>query len=472
MSLNLSNKIKQIKSAFKGSMIAELEYDTEDKCIEKLDDAYKLYRNVDKRLKPNQRIEVLECFLRKFQRDKELFIENAIFEGGKPRKDTEVEYQRACEGVKVAIRTLQKFDGDIIPMGLNEKSSAHLAFTQKEPFGVVFSISAFNHPINLAIHQIIPALAVSAPVIFKPASKTPLSGKKIVELLRTSLEECGFDKNYVQFVFCERDLTEKLVTDKRVSFMSFIGSEKVGWQLRSKLSKGAKCTLEHGGVAPLIFESDAFDENIDSKIDSIIKAAFYHSGQVCVSLQKLYVQEDIIAKVLEKLISKTKTLKVGDPMDKDTDLGPLIDESEHKRVLELINSVKDYIAYGGEDLMNNCIEPTLILNPPEHETVSTLEAFAPILCIYPYKDIDEAVERANALPYAFQASIFTTNIDKALKYSRRLKSVTSLVNEVPSFRVDWMPFGGKEDSGLGLGGIESSMKEMSYDKQIIIKSDF
>jgi len=439
---------------------------TEEYVLAALDKAYQQYENKKNWLKPYERIAILESFLKRFHDNKNEIIDTAIQEGGKPKKHTQIEFERAMEGIEIAIRTLQNFKGEVINMELNTASVNQTAFTIKEPRGVVLALSAFNHPINLTIHQVIPALAVGAPVLFKPASKTPLTGKKIINLLH----ESGLSKDMAQYISCNNEVTSKLIQNEKIAFMSFIGSEAVGWKLRSLLAPGASCSLEHGGVAPLIFEPDA---DIDASIDAIIESAFYHAGQVCVSLQRLFVHESILDDFIKILIPKVEALKVGDPFAEDTEVGPLISQEACNRINSWVTearSAKTEILTGGTKIDANYFSPTVLLNPGENLQISCQEAFGPVLCLYSYKTLDEAIDRANQLPYAFQSSIYTKDINKAFYTCKNLNALTVLVNQVTSFRADWMPFAGYKRSGLGIGGIPYSMEEMSINKQIIIKT--
>ena len=391
----------------------------------------------------------------------------AASEGGKPYADSKVEVLRAINGVKLAIEHISQIKGEQIPMGNTEASANRLAFTTREPIGVVSSVSAFNHPLNLIIHQTVPAIAVGAPVVIKPALATPLSCLAFVDILR----EAGLPEAWCQCLICERDSAEKLVVDERVNYFSFIGSAKVGWYLRSKLSPGTRCALEHGGAAPVIVEADA---DIDNMVPLLLKGGFYHAGQVCVSVQRVFIHESICETVAGKLAECAKELIVGDPLDPKTEVGPLILEREVDRVEEWVNEAKAQgatVLCGGKKISDTCYEPTVLLNPPDNVKVSTQEIFGPVVCVYSFKDRGESIKKANSLPYAFQASVFTSNLDTALDTVNKLNATAVMVNDHTAFRVDWMPFGGRDASGIGMGGIPYSMHEMTREKMIVIKSN-
>jgi acyl-CoA reductase-like NAD-dependent aldehyde dehydrogenase len=379
--------------------------------------------------------------------------------------DTKVEVARAIGGIQIAIETISHLLGREIPMRQNAASMNRMAYTYREAGGLVSAISAFNHPINLIIHQVIPAIAVGCPVVVKPASRTPFSCLSLVELLHQS----GLPKEWCQAVVCSNEDAELLVTDRRLSFLTFIGSAKVGWALRSKLAPGANCALEHGGVAPVIVEADA---NIEEAVPLLVKAGFYHAGQVCVSIQRVYAHESVAMKLAEQMAEKAAKLVVGDPADPKTEVGPLISHGECQRVADWVEeAVKGgaKLLCGGKKISECCYAPTVLWNPPEDATVSREEVFGPVVCVYSYKNREEAVKRANGLPFCFQAAVFTKNIDQAFYYVRNLQATAVMVNDHTAFRVDWMPFGGRMDSGLGMGGIPRTMEDMTVEKMFVLR---
>ncbi len=426
--------------------------------------AFFTYHDKDKRLPKYKRIEILRNAIHYMSSQKEAIIEIAVREGGKPWTDTQIEVDRAIQGIHCAVNEIENLSGTQIPMGITKGSQNRLAFTTIEPRGVVLAISAFNHPVNLIVHQVVPAIAAGCPVIIKPASTTPLSCLNFIDILYRS----GLPKAYCQAVICNRQDAEKLVSDKRISFFTFIGSGKVGWRLRSLVAPGVHCALEHGGAAPVIVEKDA---DVNKMIPSLLKGGFYHAGQVCVSVQRVYVNEAIVSNVLEKFTSQVQRLILGNPMDIKTQVGPLISPKEVDRVELWVNQAKQSggeILCGGKRLSDTVYEPTIILNPGKNAKVSTREIFGPVVCFYTYSSRKEAIDRANSLPFSFQAAIFTKDINIAFDTVQRLKAEAVMVNDHTAFRVDWMPFGGSEQSGLGTGGIGHSIKDMSREKLIVL----
>ncbi len=456
----------QVNSPFDGALIKEITLHGAAEVEQALQVADGLFQDRSQWLPAFERIAILEKTAEIMNSQIEELTRMAAREGGKPYVDSRVEVLRAINGVKLAIEHIARIKGEQIPMGQTPSSVNRLAFTVREPIGVVSSISAFNHPLNLIIHQVVPAIAVGSPVIIKPALTTPLSCLRFMEILT----EAGLPDGWCQCLVCSNENAEKLVTDERINFLSFIGSASVGWLLRSKLSPGTRCALEHGGAAPVIVEPDA---DFEPMVDSLLKGGFYHAGQVCVSVQRVFVHESICKQLAEELSAKAGKLVVGDPLDEGTEVGPLILPREVDRVETWVNEARQQgatVLCGGHRISDTCYAPTVLLNPPEDARVSRLEIFGPVVCVYPYQDRLDAIKRANALPYAFQASVFTRDLDTALDTMNRLNATAVMVNDHTAFRVDWMPFGGRDSSGIGMGGIQYSMHEMTREKLMVFKS--
>jgi acyl-CoA reductase-like NAD-dependent aldehyde dehydrogenase len=432
----------------------------------KLELAAGSFRDRDQWLKPHERIEVLCRLASLMEPLRGKFSRLIAQEGGKPLADANVEVIRAIDGVRNAAEELRNFAGREIPMGLTAASTGRWAFTTKEPIGVVAAISAFNHPLNLIVHQVVPAIATGCPVIVKPAPATPLCCQEFVQLVR----EAGLAEPWCQtFLPSDNELAERLVTDPRVAFLSFIGSARVGWYLRSKLAPGTRCALEHGGAAPAILDRSA---DLDKVIEPLVKGGYYHAGQVCVSTQRIFVHSDIQAEFVERFAAQVQALRVGDPLSLETEVGPLIHPREADRVQSWIEEAANgggRVVVGGERLSATTSRPAVVLEPPANAKLSRDEVFGPVTCIYAFTKLDEAIEAANSLPVAFQASIFTREIDSALRAAERLDASAVMINDHTAFRTDWMPFAGRRHSGYGIGGIPWSMREMTQEKMIVLR---
>jgi acyl-CoA reductase-like NAD-dependent aldehyde dehydrogenase len=440
----------------------------DDGAVEKaLETAYALYCNRDGWLHPSKRIAVLDKAAAIMAvRAEELAVE-AAREGGKPLIDSRVEVARAIDSIKNCIETLRTQAGQEIPMNLNAASKGKLAMTHREPIGVVVALSAFNHPLNLIAHQVGPAVAAGCPVIVKPAGDTPLSCMRFVQILR----EAGLPDSWCQALVVKNlDVAGRLVADQRVGFFSFIGSAEVGWMLRSKLAPGVRCALEHGGVAPVIVAADA---DLEAAVPALAKGGFYHAGQVCVSVQRVYAHASIARDLADRLAAAARAQHIADPTLPDTDVGPLIRAGEVDRVDAWVQEAVGggaQLVTGGKRFSDVGYQCTVLYDPAEDAKVSTMEIFGPVISVYPYESLDGAISRANALPYAFQAAVFTRAIDTAMKCYNNLNASAVMVNEHTAFRVDWMPFAGLRHSGYGVGGIPHTMREMQVEKMMVISS--
>jgi len=456
----------KVLSPFDQSLIKEIPMVGKAEVEKALTTAYGLFQDQSKWIPSHERIAILERTAELMKPRIEELSKLAAQEGGKPYLDSKIEVLRAINGVKIAAEHISQLKGEQIPMALTKASENRIAFTNREPIGVVTSISAFNHPLNLIIHQTVTAIAAGCPVIIKPALTTPLSCLAFLEILT----EAGLPKGWCQAIICENEAAEQLVTDKRVNYFSFIGSSNVGWYLRSKLSPGTRCALEHGGAAPVIVEKDA---EIKEVLPALAKGGFYHAGQVCVSVQRVFVHDSIVDKVSQDLATLASNLRVGDQMDEKTEVGPLILPQEVDRVEKWVNEAVmkgAELLCGGKRISESCYEPTVLLNPALDAKVSTLEIFGPVVCIYSYSDREKAIEIANSLDVHFQASVFTKDLDIALDCVKKLNATAVMINDHTAFRVDWMPFGGRDSSGIGMGGIQYSMHEMTREKLMVIKS--
>lgn len=454
-------------SPYDNSELATVDLANEQQVDEALAVAHGLFRDKTQWLSVPQRIAILTKAASLMSGQVDYLGRQAASEGGKPLADSIVEVKRVIDGIELAIDTIRNDVGEVVPM--TELSSQHrrMAMTQKEPIGVVVAVSAFNHPLNLIAHQVGAAIAAGCPTIVKPADITPISCFRFVNILR----EAGLPTEWCQVILPKNlDLATKLVSDSRVGFFSFIGSAKVGWMLRSKLAPGTRCALEHGGVAPLIMDSSA---DINKAIPDILKGGYYHAGQVCVSVQRVFIHAQQFDEVAAALKLKVEALQVGDPLAMDTQVGPLIRKAEAERIDEWVQeAIKAgaVLATGGKMLANNCYAPTLLLNPPVGSKVSVQEIFGPVVCLYSYENIDSAIQQANSLPFAFQASVYAQDLDAAVNIYHKLDASAVMVNDHTAFRQDGMPFAGLRQSGLGVGGVPHTIEEMQINKMLVLRT--
>jgi acyl-CoA reductase-like NAD-dependent aldehyde dehydrogenase len=462
----MSDTSLSVHQAYDRALIRDIPQDSAADLERKLTAASEAFARRDAWPKPHERAARLYRLADLVAREQDSLALQIAREGGKPLADAKIEATRAVDSIRSAAEELRTFAGREIPMGLTAASGERWAFTTHEPRGVVAAISAFNHPLNLIVHQVAPALAVGCPVIVKPASTTPLSCVRFIELAR----EAGVPEAWCQtFVTDDTALAERFATDARIAFLSFIGSARVGWSLRSKLAPGTRCALEHGGAAPAIVDRRA---DLDLLIEPMVKGGYYHAGQVCISTQRIFVHDGICDEFVERFTQRVRALKVGDPAKPDTEVGPLILPKEVDRIESWVNeavAAGARVTTGGQRLGDTTYAPTVLLEPPADAKVSTLEIFGPVTCVYRYRDVNDAIARANSLPYAFQSAVFSQDIDLALSVADRLDAAAVIVNDHTAFRVDWMPFAGLRQSGYGIGGIPESMKDMTHEKLIVLR---
>lgn len=456
----------KVVQAFDRAPITEIETDDAAALERKLTAAERTFRDRDGWLKPHERIAILRRLAALMEDARDHLAMQIAREGGKPLPDAVVETTRAIDGVHNAADELRNLAGREIPMGLSAAAENRWAFTTREPIGIVAAISAFNHPLNLIVHQVAPAIATGCPVIVKPASTTPLSCLSFVALAH----EAGLPEPWCQsFVTQDNALAERLATDRRIAFLSFIGSARVGWSLHAKLAPGTRSALEHGGAAPAIVDRSA---DAGKVVEPIVKGGYYHAGQVCVSTQRLYVHDDIAEDFTQRLVDRIERLRTGDPALKDTEVGPLILPREADRIAQWIEEAVTggaVLATGGKRLSETTLQPAVLLDPATDAKVSTQEIFGPVVAVYRYRDLDDAIARANSLPTAFQASVFAQDIDVAMRAANRLDASAVMINDPTAFRTDWMPFAGRRVSGYGTGGIPYTMRDMTQEKMILMR---
>jgi acyl-CoA reductase-like NAD-dependent aldehyde dehydrogenase len=456
-----------VLSPYDDRLLAKVETSGLDHVDDALTTAYDLFRNRDTWISVPERVAILNRTATLMEEQADELALLAASEGGKPLTDSIVEVTRAIDSVRLCVESLRGHPGGVISLGTTQATVERIAYTQKEPIGVVVAVSAFNHPLNLIVHQVGPAVASGCPVVVKPAADTPLSCLKFVALLR----EAGLPEGWCQAVVTNsRESAEKLVTDRRVGFFSFIGSAGVGWMLRSKLAPGARCALEHGGVAPLFLTENS---DLQLALPSVLKGGFYHAGQVCVSVQRVFAPREKAERFARDLATAAGQLIVGDPTAATTEVGPLIRNAEVTRVSEWVDEAVASgarLLCGGNAISTSCYAPTVLLDPPPDARVSTEEVFGPVVCVYSYDDINEAIDTANSLPTAFQAAVFSRDIDEAMKLAQRLDASAVMINDHTAFRDDVMPFAGLRESGLGTGGIPYTLDDMQIDKMTVIKS--
>ena len=381
-------------------------------------------------------------------------------EAGKPLKAARVEAQRAVSTYTFAAVEARKLTGETVPMDASPAGEGKLAFTLRLPIGVIGAISPFNFPLNLVAHKIAPALAAGCPVVLKPASTTPLSALFLAKLE----EEAGLPAGWLNVVSgSSAEIGDELVADDRVKLITFTGSGDVGWGIAARAPR-KRVKLELGNATPAIVCADAPPDTAAK----LAANAFSFAGQSCISVQRIFVLADAWDEFIAAFVPKVEALKIGDPADPDTDVGPVISDGDRERILEWIGESKGDVLTGGDTTGDGLIRPTVIANPAPSDKVQCEEVFGPVVTVTRTASLDEAIEQANATRYGLQAAIFSTDLPTCLEAARRLEFGGVIVNEAPTFRADQMPYGGVKASGNTKEGPAWAVREMTEERLVVL----
>lgn len=416
-----------------------------------------------RKLPGHQRQAILNHCVRRFQERAEELAQALCLEAGKPIKDSRGEVTRLVDTFRFAAEEAVRFGGEILPLDISARANGYFGMWKRVPIGTCSFISPFNFPLNLAAHKVAPALAVGCPFVLKPASLTPVGALILGEVLaETALPAGAFS-----ILPCHREGADLFTTDPRAKLLSFTGSPDVGWALKARAGK-KKVVLELGGNAACIVDADA---RLDDAVARVVFGAFYQSGQSCISVQRILVHEKIYDAFREQLVAATKNLKAGDPRKEDTFIGPIISDKEAQRIESWIRSA---IAHGatllcGGGRQGNTIEATLLENVPEDEKLSCDEVFGPVAVLSRFQDFKAALGAVNRSRFGLQAGVFTRDIFKAHEAWDTLDVGGVVINDVPAWRVDHMPYGGVKDSGLGREGIRFAMEDMSEIRMFVLR---
>ena len=379
-------------------------------------------------------------------------------------KAARVEASRAVSTFTMAAVEARKLAGNVVPMDASPAGAGKLAFTLRQPIGIVGAISPFNFPLNLVAHKVAPALAAGCAVVLKPASQTPLSALFLAELET----EAGLPAGWLNVVCGPAEaIGDVLVEDERVKLITFTGSAPIGWKLRERAAR-KRVNLELGNATPVIVAADA---DLDDAAERLTANAFSFAGQSCISVQRIYVERSCYDEFLERFIPRVEGLTVGDPADETTDVGPLISASDRDRILGWIEEAK---AGGADVLTGGTLEgelllPTVIAAAPPDAKVSCEEVFGPLCTVTPFDTLEEAIALANSTRFGLQAGIFTGNIKNALRAAQALEFGGVTVNEAPTFRADQMPYGGIKDSGNTREGPAYAVREMTEERLVVLQ---
>ncbi|MCH7386499.1 aldehyde dehydrogenase family protein [Acinetobacter modestus] len=416
-------------------------------------------------LKPFEKQKVLLHCVKRFNELREELTDILIVEGGKPRGAASAEVERLINTFQLAADAVTQLDdGRMLPLAVTPAAARFRGMVKHVPIGAVSLISPFNFPLNLVAHKIAPAIAAGCPFVLKPASLTPISALMIAKVLA----ETDLPKGSWSVLPCDRQAADILVTDDRFKLLSFTGSDQVGWDMKARAGR-KKVTLELGGNAAVLIDANTVID--EALIDRLISAAYGHAGQVCISVQRILVHADLYVEVKKKLIAKLKKIKVDDPKLNTTLVGPMIKEAEAVRLKKWIDKAekKGAKVLTGGHLQGVLFEPTLLENVDAKLEIYKDEAFGPIAILEKFKEFEQGINTINQSRFGLQAGVYTQNLNKMLYAWDNLHVGGVIINDVPTFRVDNMPYGGVKDSGLGREGIHSAIRDMQEERLLAIK---
>jgi len=411
-----------------------------------------------------ERQAVLEHCVKRFTERADELAEALCIEAGKPINDAKGEVGRLIDTFKIAAEETPRMLGETLPLDISPRAKGYRGMTQRVPIGPCAFISPFNFPLNLAAHKVAPAIAAGCPFVLKPASMTPIGALVIGEVLA----ETDLPKGAFSILPCRRDSADMLTEDDRLKLLSFTGSPEVGWALKARAGK-KPVVLELGGNAACVVDNDW---DLDDAVARVIIGAFYQSGQSCIGVQRLYIHSDVYDAFKEKLLEKTQALKSGDPKDPETFIGPMISEGEAERLHGWIKEALDRgatLLCGGER-DGNMLQASLLENVPADCDLSAEEAFGPVAILEPFDDYDAVLKKVNDSRYGLQAGIFTRDLYKAQKAWDELEVGGVVIGDVPSWRVDHMPYGGVKDSGIGREGIRYALEDMTELRLMVVRT--
>jgi acyl-CoA reductase-like NAD-dependent aldehyde dehydrogenase len=376
-------------------------------------------------------------------------------EAGKPIRDALVEVDRATLTFRLGAEEAERMTGELIPLDLMPSSKDRVGITRRFPIGPIAAISPFNFPLNLAAHKLAPAIATGNPIVLKPPSADPLVMLAVAEIV----EAAGVPEGMVSILPMTRELGDRMVADERFKLLTFTGSPSVGWRMKERAGK-KKVVLELGGNAGAIVDQSA---DLDWAVRRILIGAFAYSGQVCISVQRLFVHEAVWEPFMAKFVDGVKALRVGDPLDPNTDIGPMVDANQASRTQRWVDEA---VAMGGQVLAGGTADgtffpPTVLTDVPTHAQVCSNEAFAPLVVAAPFATLDEAIARVNDSMFGLQTGVFTNDLGGAWRSFNELEVGGVIVNDIPTYRIDHMPYGGVKDSGLGREGLRWAMEDMT-----------
>ncbi len=456
-----TKEVSSVLNPFDSTVVGEVYQAGETEVKAAIGGAEKSFDEMRK-LPSYKRAEILERTASAIRRRKEEIAWMMTLESGKPIQYTRSEVDRAVLTFSMAAEEAKRIPGEVVPLDLAAGSEKRWGIVRRYPIGPVTSITPFNFPLNLVAHKVAPALAAGNSVVHKAPPQTPITSVLLGELMLDS----GVPEGAINIISCSNEIAEKLVVDPRMKILSFTGSPRVGWYLKSKAVR-KKVILELGGNAAVIVEEDADLETVAKRL---AVGAFSNAGQICISVQRVYVNSKIYSDFRDAFVDETKKLIVGNPLESDTVVGPMINAAEADRAFRWIEEARESGAnlITGGNRTGNLIEPAVLENVRSDANLCCEEAFAPVAILEPYADFEDALGKVNNARFGLQAGVFTNDARRILRAFDELQVGGVIINDYPTYRIDNMPYGGIKDSGFGREGVKYAIEEMTYPKLLAL----
>lgn len=454
-------KVKEINSPYDGKTAAKVHFAGRAQVENAIASAQKAFEQT-KKLSSHERSLVLERISSEISQRSDEIAESIVLSSGKPIRYAKVETSRGVNTFKIASEEAKRLNGEIIPLDLSPQTKERWGLVRHFPIGVIAGITPFNFPLNLVAHKVAPALAAGNAFVGRPASQV----SPTMMLLAEIIQETEYPAGGFNAVPCGYEAAEPLIEDEQVKMVTFTGSPDIGWDLKKKAHKKV-VTLELGGNAAVVVEPDA---NLEYAVPRTVLGGFAYSGQVCISIQRIMLHEKIYERFMADFLDAVKKLKMGDPLEESTDVGPMINleaaEQTEEWVSEALDNGANLLCGGNRE--GAMFEPTVLVDVKPELRISWLEAFAPVVVVYRYKEFEEALREVNHSIYGLQAGVFTNDINKAFRAFEELEVGGVIVNDIPTFRIDHMPYGGTKESGFGREGLKYAIQEMTEMKLMAV----
>jgi glyceraldehyde-3-phosphate dehydrogenase (NADP+) len=454
-------EVKDTRSPYNQSVVGKVHFADEGQVDAAIDAAFRAFQKT-KVLSSYERANALDFVSDQIAKNREELARSIVLCAGKTIKSSRVEADRAVNTFQIAAEEAKRMNGEIIPLDLSAQTSGRWGLVRRFPVGVMVGITPFNFPLNLVAHKVAPAMASGNTVLLRPASQVAMTSG----ILARIIDESGYPPGGFNFIPCGYIAADLFHEDDRIKKITFTGSPEIGWELKKKAYK-KRVTLELGGNAAVVIEPDA---NMDFALSRTVLGAFAYSGQVCISIQRIYLHKKIYDKFMARFVDATEKLKMGDPMEESTDVGPMINQDAAEQTEEWVEeALQDgaRLVCGGKRV-GSMFEPTILENVKPGLRISCQEAFAPVVVVSPYEDFDDALLSVNDSIYGLQAGVFTHDLKKAFRAYESLDVGGVICNDIPTFRIDHMPYGGVKESGFGREGLKYAIEEMTELKLLAV----